>query len=190
MRQARKLSNPNRVNVTLYAAAYEDEAFAVDDALGFRKVPIHRSTMTEYPNLRPHKRLPMIQDIFQAVMDANRPSGCDKRYASGSPAKGCELGFDYFIYTNSDIGVHKSFYNQIESILRTDRLDAFSINRVGVPHVSDNGKPFSGTKRDLQKIFHFMRTKGQKHPGWDTFVVHRSLLERIDLGNNFLGYSG
>jgi hypothetical protein len=39
-----------------------------------------------------------------------------------------EGDFDYIVFTNSDIGLHDSFYNKIASIIE-NWYDAFTINR-------------------------------------------------------------
>ena len=83
---------------------------------------------------------------------------------------------DYFIYTNMDIGLMPSFYETIfheienghDSVLITRRRISKNYTSVSqLPEIyADNGKP---------------------HPGYDTFVFHRSLLKKFVLSDICIG---
>jgi hypothetical protein len=153
----------SRLNITLYSAIFPGEDHIVPD--GFEKLYLNRSTMTEYPNLDKGKgrKLPFIQDIFQGVYDI--------------------ADFDYFIYTNTDIGLHESFYNIVAAIIDKGS-DSFTINRRTLQKAH---KEQELTGNDLDLIFE-MIPEGNFHPGMDCFIIHRDEMPRVTLGDMFMGY--
>lgn len=83
---------------------------------------------------------------------------------------------DYFVYSNIDIAVLPNFYTSVSKMIE-EGSEALVINRRTIPDTS-----YSVT--DLPVLYAQI---GLPHPGKDCFVFHRSLIERLDLGNVALG---
>jgi hypothetical protein len=83
---------------------------------------------------------------------------------------------DYFIYTNVDISLQPYFYQTVSRIIEQG-YDAFVINRRTIP---DHYK-------DVDEIPLMYAELGEKHPGWDCFVFHKSLYPRFQLGTVCIG---
>jgi len=149
-------------SVTLAAAVLEKE-MEVAVPRGFHALPaLTRTTETEYKNLKPSKSLPFFQDIVDRVLDDD------------------ELTFDYLVYTNSDIILHENFYRIVQQQIELHGYDFFTINRRTV----SKGKEELYTAADLDKIF---SEKFESHPGTDCFVIKRSIVEKLDLQDVFIG---
>ena len=103
-----------------------------------------------------YRKLPLIADLVE-------------RLYSGSSAP-------YLIYTNVDIILHPTFYQEVATRIRSG-LDAFIINRRRVPN-------HYRSIEDLPKIF---ALKGAPHPGFDCFVFHRSLCPKFRMGRVCVG---
>ncbi len=102
------------------------------------------------------RKLPLIGDLVE-------------RLYTGSRAP-------YLIYTNVDIILHPSFYQEVAARIRTG-LDAFIINRRRVPgHYS--------SVDDLPEIYGL---RGASHPGFDCFIFHRSLYPKFQFGRVCVG---
>jgi len=179
--QRAKTASKVTASVVLATSVFADDHKAVPD--GFLRLPdLERSTMMEYPSLVPQKNLPLVDDIFSNL-----------RSAAASQDELVE-SFDYVIYTNADIIIRDDFYDVI-SIAIQQGYDAFTINRQtiakgihadGVDGEGDGGqifKPF--TADDLDMIY---KSTGDIHPGSDCFVMKRSIFDKIEMGNVFLGY--
>jgi len=150
------------IDVKLYAVNYtEDDEFIPDY---FIKLPhLKKSTMSEFPKIARNKKLPIIQEMFDSILQ-------------NSDA-------DYIIFTNSDIGVHKNFYKKVNEFIHKDNLKSFIINRRdNIPKFKD-GKRL--TEKDLDIIY---KESGQTHPGYDCFIIHRKILEKINMDLMFTGY--
>jgi hypothetical protein len=83
---------------------------------------------------------------------------------------------DYIIYSNIDIGVYPDFYCKVNRLLE-DGHDALIINRERI-------EPLYTSVDDLDKI---LTQEGKNHPGFDCFVFHRSLFEKMELENICIG---
>lgn len=103
-----------------------------------------------------YRKLPLIADLVE-------------RLYSGSRAP-------WLIYTNVDIILHPTFYQQVACRIRSG-LDAFIINRRRVP---DHYR----SVEDLAKIF---ALDGAAHPGFDCFVFRRSLYPKFRMGRVCVG---
>jgi hypothetical protein len=82
----------------------------------------------------------------------------------------------YLIYTNVDIILHPSFYEEVARRVHSG-LDAFIINRRRVP-------AHYRSVSDLPEIF---TLRGASHPGFDCFVFHRSLYPSFELAHVCIG---
>ncbi len=83
---------------------------------------------------------------------------------------------DYFIYTNMDIGLMPSFYETIFREIEAGH-DAMLITRRRV------SKHYNSVSQ-LPEIY---ADTGKPHPGYDTFVFHRSLLKKFVLSEICVG---
>src|SRR5262245_57741465 len=102
------------------------------------------------------RKLPLLHDLLERL------------YTSSSAP--------YLIYTNVDIILHPSFYENVASRIRAG-LDAFIINRRRVP----------GHYRTIQDLPAIYALGGAPHPGFDCFVFHRSLYPKFHLGRVCVG---
>jgi hypothetical protein len=83
---------------------------------------------------------------------------------------------DYIIYSNVDIGLYPDFYQKLNKWIN-DGHDALIINRKRIP-------PLYTSVNDLDKIY---KQEGKSHPGFDCFVFHRSLYNKIQLEGICIG---
>ncbi len=157
--EAQKLN----INVTLYAINFPEDDVIVPDY--FLKLPnLKKSTLSEFPKLSAKKKLPIIQEIFDSILNNTIA--------------------DYIIYTNVDIGVQKNFYNYIYKLITKDNLDSFIINR------RDNIPKFIFNKRLTEKELDLIyKEKGIKHSGKDCFIISRKILNKVNMKKMFTGYA-
>lgn len=83
---------------------------------------------------------------------------------------------EFIVYTNMDIVVQPYFYDGLVQLLR-DGADALIINRRRIP---DTGQ----TAADLPLV---LAEVGRSHPGFDCFVMHRSLVPKLLLDGVCVG---
>lgn len=76
---------------------------------------------------------------------------------------------DFYIYTNVDICVQPSFYEEVAKLAEDHR--AFTITRRNNLPVKRQGRVV--TPSDLPWLY---QVRGSRHPGFDCFVIHRDLL--------------
>jgi hypothetical protein len=153
--------NNKNLKIDLLTINYEEDDSIIPDY--FIKLPyLERSTRDYYET---NKKLPFINDILHAPL----------KYKED---------YDYIIYSNSDIALQKHFYIRIYEIINKLKLKSFTINRRdNIPKKVDN---YIFTEKDLKILYNF---RGLKHPGNDCFIIHKSILEKIDLKDLFIGYS-
>lgn len=106
------------------------------------------------------KALPLINDIILSLYHASNA--------------------EYFIYTNSDIGVLPDFYNFICKKIKSG-FDSICINRRDMP------KHINGQKVDVSNFEILFSEIGEYHMGADCFVFHRNAFKKMILGNVFTG---
>jgi len=150
------------LNIKLYAANYPED----DDIIPkyFIKLPhLKQSTITEFPEISGTRKLPIIQEMFNSILE-------------NSDA-------DYIIFSNSDIGVQKNFYNKVTDYIYKHNLKSFVINRRDNIPKFKHGKRL--TEQDLNIIY---KEKGKIHPGKDCFIIKRNILEKININLIFTGY--
>ena len=153
----------NNIDIKLYSIHYpEDDKIIPKD---FIKLPyLKRSTKTLFPKISKNKKLPIIQDMFNSILEHSDA--------------------DYIIFTNSDIGVQPHFYKVINNIIKSKNLESFSINR------RDNLPKFRNKKQRLspKHMDYIYKLKGKNHNGHDCFIIKRQVLEKINMGLMFTGY--
>jgi len=114
-----------------------------------------RSVLDVNPHLN-DKKLPLIADILDKLNEL--PDS------------------DYYIYTNSDIGLMPYFYNVVHQYVLKG-YDAIVINR----------RRISNMYNDEVNIEMLYADIGKSHPGFDCFVMKKELLQRLILGNICVG---
>ncbi len=87
-----------------------------------------------------------------------------------------ECDAEFVIYTNMDIIVQPYFYDAVATLLK-DGADALIINR---RRIRDSGQ----VATDLPLI---LADVGWSHPGFDCFVLHRSLIPKLRLDGLCIG---
>ena len=122
----------------------------------FERTPDLRRCVADVHSFGVYRKLPLIADLVE-------------RLYLGSDAP-------WLIYTNVDIILHPTFYQQVASRIRSG-LDAFIINRRRVP---DHYRSLD----DLPKI---LELDGEPHPGFDCFVFHRSFYPKFQMGRVCVG---
>lgn len=150
------------IDVKLYAINYPEDDEIIPEY--FIKLPhLKKSTMSEFPKISHNRKLPIIQEMFDSILQ-------------NSDA-------DYIIFTNSDIGVQKKFYIEINKFIHKDNLKSFIINR------RDNIPLFKNKKRLTEKELNIIyKKKGKTHKGKDCFIINRKILEKINMNLMFTGY--
>lgn len=83
---------------------------------------------------------------------------------------------EYIIYTNMDIIIQPYFYEAVRQLLR-DGVDALIINR---RRIADRGQFADDLPLILAEV-------GRSHPGFDCFVMHRSLVPKLRLEGICIG---
>jgi hypothetical protein len=162
----RAMESTTKAVVTVYAAMFPGDEYIVPPNFIILSKRLQRSTMTEYPELLKRK-LQFLDDIISSLYDSVNTKM-----------------IDYVVYTNSDIGLKKSFYDKVAAIIEHG-LDGFSINRWTVDPTF-NGKLLSGN--DLDLIYNMT---GKAHPGTDCVIFKKELYRNnFTLGNVFLGHVG
>ena len=150
------------LDIKLYAANYPEDDDIIPEY--FSKLPhLLKSTITEFPKISGTRKLPIIQEMFNSILEHSDA--------------------DYIIFTNSDIGVQKNFYIKVTDYIYKDNFESFVINRRDNIPKFKNGKRL--TDQDLNIIY---KEKGKIHPGKDCFVIKRNILEKININSMFTGY--
>jgi hypothetical protein len=163
MYNAKIEANKISVKVDLFCANFPEDDEIIPDY--FIKLPhLQKSTKSLFPNIKTNKKLPIIQEMLMLVYK--------------------NTDADYIIFTNSDISVQKNFYTKINNIINNQKLKSFVINRRDDLPKFKNGKRLTENNLDI-----LYKEKGKKHPGKDCFIIHRSLIQKINMGNMFIGYS-
>ncbi len=83
---------------------------------------------------------------------------------------------EFIIYSNIDIGLYPDFYLKVNELLK-EGYDALIINRKRI-------EPQYTKVEEINQIF---VQAGKSHPGFDCFVFHRSLFEKMFLENICIG---
>lgn len=164
MRNAQLEANEEGIDVKLYAVNYPEDDKIIPEY--FIKLPhLKKSTMTEFPKESGNRKLPIIQEMFDSILQ-------------NSDA-------DYIIFTNSDIGLQKHFYKEVYKKIVNDNLKSFVINRR-----DDIPKFKNGIRLTEQNLDLIYKEKGKKHPGKDCFIIERKILKKIDMNLMFTGFGG
>lgn len=108
------------------------------------------------------KKLPLIKDILNIGIQ--------------------ETEADYLIYSNIDIALQPHFYDFVAHKINKGH-DAIVINRRRIPF---KVKP---AEEASQHLINYYGTIGRSHPGFDCFIIKKSVLEQFILDNICIGIS-
>ncbi len=159
MIEARMFSH-NEVDVKLFAAVYpEDEILVNKD---FDKIIFLSKSVLDLKEFNIKRKLPLIKDILEGLYN-------------NSDA-------EYFIYTNSDIGLQPYFYNYIKELIDLG-YDGLCINRKTIPKSVDR----IGMLK-VENLSLIYTLDGNKHHGIDCFIFKRSILKKFNLGDMCIGF--
>lgn len=153
MRRARNYAQ-DRVEVELFTAQFPEDSIVVPD--DFTATPNLNRSVLDVGNFNSQRKLPLLKDIIDALYNNSQA--------------------EYFVFTNTDIGVMPQFYVAIQEIIEEGH-DAFIINRRRV----------SGKYDSVQQLDQIYSETGEMHNGYDCFVFKRSLCEQFILGEVCLG---
>jgi len=84
--------------------------------------------------------------------------------------------YDLVIYSNMDIAVQPSFYLQVQEYYKRG-YDAFCINR----------RRIVSQYKSITELPQMYLNKGLPHPGLDTFVMSKAVLEKLNVGKVVIG---
>ena len=162
MHKAQLHAQKFNININLYSINYPEDEEIIPKY--FSKLPnLNKSTLTEFPEISGKRKLPIIQEMFDSILE-------------NSDA-------DFIIFTNSDIGVQREFYEKVFGLITKHKLKSFIINRRdSIPKFKSERRL---TKKDLALIY---KEKGTKHPGKDCFIVSREILKEINMELMFTGF--
>lgn len=83
---------------------------------------------------------------------------------------------DFYIYSNIDISLYPDFYLQVFKYLKNG-YDALIINR----------RRISPKYHSINNLHLIYKQKGKKHPGFDCFVFHKSIVSKFFFANLCIG---
>lgn len=83
---------------------------------------------------------------------------------------------EYILYTNVDIGLYPDFYLHLNNWINEGH-DALIVNRKRI-------QPLYTSISQIQEIY---KQEGKSHPGFDCFLFHRSLFNKMQLENICIG---
>lgn len=151
--------NIHRIN--LYSINYPEDDEIIPDY--FIKLPyLNNSTKLKYPKIS-KKKLPFLQDIFNSALK--------------------NINADYYIYSNSDIIVNKTFYEFIIKKIYRYNYDFMIINR------RDNIPKFINNIRlNIEHLNLIYSLDGETHMGKDCFVIKKSILKKINMKDIFIAH--
>jgi hypothetical protein len=154
MRVAKERVNEN-VDVTFYAAFYPEDEEQIPG--GFEKLrPLDRSIL-DVGKFKLKRKYPLISDILTRVAE-NAPEA------------------EYLIYTNVDIALMPSFYNDLADLI-AQGYDALTITRRTIPKIYTS-------PAELPRMY---AEPGEPHPGHDCFILRQEALAQYDLGKVCIG---
>ena len=144
----------NSVDVELVSVQFPEDRSIVPNY--FSITPDLNRSILDIGSFQGQRKLPLLKDILDSLYEHSNA--------------------DYFVFTNSDIGLMPQFYMAVNDMINSG-LDAFIINRRRV------SKKYTSTDQ-LNQIY---SETGEMHNGYDCFVFKRELYEQFSLGEVCLG---
>ena len=147
--------------INLYTINYPEDDEIIPHF--FIKLPyLTRSTNDLYPKIS-RKKLPILQDIFNVISN--------------------NIHADYYIFSNTDIILHKNFYDFIIKKIMRYNYDSIIINRRdNIPKFINNVRL---QKEHLNLIFNI---HGERHLGKDCFIIKKNIFKQLNMMNMFIAY--
>ncbi|MFT6923817.1 MAG: hypothetical protein ACJA1C_002837 [Crocinitomicaceae bacterium] len=153
MRRA-KLYAVDQVDVELFSSQFPEDRSIVPEY--FTATPDLQRSVLDVGELEGTRKLPLLKDILDALH-------------SHSDA-------DYFVFTNSDIGLMPQFYVAINDMIN-EGDDGFIINR----------RRISDKYNSIEQLDQMYSEVGEMHNGYDCFVFKRELYKKFNLGEVCVG---
>lgn len=153
MRRAKAYAE-GRVEVELFTAQFPEDRQVVPD--DFTATADLERSVLDLGTVQGTRKLPLLKDILDALYNHSEA--------------------EYFVFTNTDIGLMPQFYVAINELIEAGH-DAFIINRRRV----------SGSYNSVDQLDQIYAETGEMHNGYDCFVFKRSLYEKFDLDTVCLG---
>ncbi len=144
----------NLCEIKLCTTQFEEDKSIIPE--GFIILSNLTRSVIDVNQLLNDKKLPLIADILDKLSEI--PDS------------------DYYIYTNSDIGLMPYFYNVVHQYVLKG-YDAIVINRRRISKIYNEEVEIDMLYADI----------GKSHPGFDCFVMKKELLQRLILGNICVG---
>ncbi|NCD40631.1 MAG: hypothetical protein EOL88_00915 [Bacteroidia bacterium] len=174
--------NPVKVssNSDLYFAqpvTFETMRMARDLATGIADIKLMACMFPEDKEMEP-EGFHITEELYQSVSDFYQFKEFRKLPLVGEIFDRLtkEADADYYIYSNVDIALKPHFYQTIVQYINSG-LKAFVVNR---RTISDDYTSVS----ELPLMF---AERGKKHPGYDCFIFHRTLIPGFSFGNACVG---
>jgi hypothetical protein len=194
------MDDHNNLEITLVCAMFEsDERILVANHLVQPPCDhvsrLERSTVTEYGNgnfseVFSKRELPFLQDLLDVAVSVARNETTKHNTANYNDEDDAEDDDFYVMLTNSDIGLTKDFYSFLLPLLEEEQK-AYTINRWSIPMdgitIRTPTNDPQGTETLLTQIDASLVT-GTKHPGYDCFIIHSSIIDKISLGTMYAGF--
>jgi hypothetical protein len=142
------------VDVELISVQYPEDHAMIP--VGFVRTSDLERSVLDCGDFHIPRKLPLLSDILFTAWE--------------------NIGADYFVYTNVDIGVMPYFYQAIATYIRKG-IEAFVINR----------RTISERYRNLEEVPLMYADLGKPHRGWDCFVFPREWVPTFNLGTICIG---
>lgn len=139
-------------------------------------ITLYSTQFEEDVEIIPHDFI-QLSNLKRSVLDVN-PSLQGKKLPLIKDVldKLNEVDADYYIYTNVDIALQPYFYDAVFEYIQMGH-DAIVINR----------RRLSRSYQDVKELPMMYADLGKSHPGFDCFVFHKSLLDKLILENICIG---
>ena len=160
------------------------------------------SNETLFSEVFSKRELPFLQDLLDAAVSVARNEKTNHNTAGNTTAENNNSNDEdeddaddfYVMLTNSDIGLTKDFYSFLLPLLEEEQK-AYTINRWSIP-MEGKSHPISirSPTNDPQEIEKLLTqidaslVTGTKHPGYDCFIIHSSIIDKISLGTMYVGF--
>lgn len=164
MKRAQKLASESdkNIEVELFTVQYEEDREIIPE--GFTVLPdLKRCAYNVFKIKNKNKKLPLLTDII------------------GSLYQNSEA--DFFVYSNTDIGVKPDFYIRLAKLIRQG-VDGMCIHRQDFPKKDAKGGVYTVDRIDeIVKL-----TVRREHPGHDCVVFKRDMVPKMKFKKVFIGF--
>lgn len=196
IQRAKKNMHPN-LRLSLVCAILESDMEILTEKevpMCDYRIPLTRSTKTEFisnttikENGKTDWKQIHLNDIFK---DRELPFVQDVIDAGISVADMEERKDFYIMMTNADIGLTEHFYSYLYPLVK-ERRKAFTINRLTLKEKSITIRKPTKDPAKIDALFDQIDSgllEGKKHPGTDCYLMHSTIVRKVNLGYQFPGY--